>query len=141
MRYLPLAQSFFVLVAALALVSGAVSAAGKQGIVMQVNDDDPATWNQALNNAMNVQQELGKDNVQVEIVAYGPGLKMLRLDSVVNNRLSEARKSGILLSACGTTMRKENVTKKDLHPGASVVNAGVVQIMKRQREGWAYVKP
>ena len=45
----------------------------KPGFVIQVSDNDPAKWNLALNNAKNVQAELGKDNADVEIVAYGPG--------------------------------------------------------------------
>ena len=53
----------------------------KQRVVFQVSDNDPAKWNLALNNARNVQQDLGKDNVQIEIVAYGPGLNMLKAES------------------------------------------------------------
>ena len=49
----------------------------KQKVVFQVSDNDPAKWNLALNNARNIQQDLGKDNVAIEIVAYGPGLAML----------------------------------------------------------------
>jgi len=113
---------------------------GKQGLVLQVSDDDPKVWNQTLNNAMNVASELG-DKAQIEIVAYGPGLKMLMFDSVVNNRLTDASKKGIELAACGNTMKKTNVTAKDLHPNAKVVKAGVVEIMKKQEEGWSYVKP
>ena len=62
----------------------------KQRVVIQVSDTDPAKWNLALNNARNVQQDLGKDNVQVEIVAYGPGLAMLKAESKVADRLAGA---------------------------------------------------
>jgi len=55
---------------------------GRYKIVLQVSDADPAKWNLALNNARNVQEDLGKDNVEVEIVAYGPGLGMLKGDSL-----------------------------------------------------------
>ncbi len=47
----------------------------KHKVVFQVSDNDPAKWNLALNNAQNVQRDLGKENVEIEIVAYGPGLK------------------------------------------------------------------
>ena len=63
---------------------------GKQRVVFQVSDNDPAKWNLALNNAKNVQTDLGKDNVQIEIVAYGPGLSMLRAESKVAPRLAGA---------------------------------------------------
>ena len=55
-------------------------------VVFQVSDADPAKWNLALNNARNVQQDLGSDKVAIEIVAYGPGIGMLKLDSVAGGR-------------------------------------------------------
>ncbi|HCU54634.1 MAG TPA: hypothetical protein DIC36_10295 [Gammaproteobacteria bacterium] len=142
MRYFSiLLRTIFAGLIALGILSGAAQAGEKQGLVLQVSDDSPAVWNQALNNAMNVVQELGEDKVQVEIVAYGPGLKMLKFDSEVNNRLTDASKKGITLAACGNTMKKTKVTAKDLHANAKVVPAGVVEIMNKQKEGWAYVKP
>jgi len=134
------ARTATALILALGLAAGPALAAEKQGLVLQVSDDSPATWNQALNNAANVQQELG-DKVQIEIVAYGPGLKMLKFDSEVNNRLAEASKKGITLAACGNTMKKMKLTEKDLDSHAKVVKAGVLEIMEKQKEGWAYVKP
>ena len=46
-------------------------------VVMQVSDNDPGKWNLALNNARNLQTDLGAKNVEIEIVAYGPGIGML----------------------------------------------------------------
>jgi len=129
-----------ILAVVLLLAGNAVFAAGKQGLVLQVSDDDPKIWNQTLNNAMNVSKEFGK-NVDIEIVAFGPGLKMLRLDSEVSERLTEASKAGIALVACSQTMKKTKIAKKDLHPSARVVKVGVVEILARQKQGWAYVKP
>ncbi|MGH8765321.1 MAG: DsrE family protein, partial [Burkholderiales bacterium] len=76
---------------ALALPFGALGQqAAKQKVIFQVSDADPAKWNLALNNARNVQTELGKDKVLIEIVAYGPGLGMLKRESKVEGRLAEA---------------------------------------------------
>jgi uncharacterized protein len=110
-------------------------------VVLQVSDADPAKWNLALNNARNVQEDFGKGNVDVEIVAYGPGLGMLKADSKVADRLAQALDSNIGLMACENTMRNTKVTKADMYSGIRYVDAGVVHIMKRQREGWAYIRP
>lgn len=110
-------------------------------VVLQVSDGDPAKWNLALNNARNIQTDLGKDNVEVEIVAYGPGLPMLKADSKIADRLAQALDQNIGLVACENTMRNTKVTKNDMYSGIRYVDAGVVHIMKRQREGWAYVRP
>ena len=110
-------------------------------MVLQVSDNDPAKWNLALNNARNIQADLGKDNVDVEIVAYGPGLNMLKSESKVSDRLAGALDNNIGLMACENTMRNTKTTKADMYAGIGYVKAGVVHIMQRQREGWAYVRP
>ena len=110
-------------------------------VVLQVSDADPAKWSLALNNAKNIQHDLGKDNVQIEIVAYGPGLGMLKADSKVAPRLAEALDNSIGLLACENTMRNTKTTRADMYSGIAYVDAGVVHIMKREREGWAYVRP
>ena len=115
--------------------------AGKQRVVFQVSDNDPAKWNLALNNARNVQQDLGRGNVDIEIVAYGPGLGMLKMDSKVADRLAAAMDANVSLLACENTMTNTKVSKADMYGGISYVQAGVTHLMKRQREGWAYIRP
>ena len=106
-----------------------------------MTDTDTAKWNQILNNANNVQQALGKENVMIEAVANGAGLNMLKLDSEVANRMTESVKNGVILAACGTTMKAMKVSEKDLHAGVKVVPAGIVEIMQKQEAGWSYLKP
>jgi intracellular sulfur oxidation DsrE/DsrF family protein len=118
-----------------------VSAQQKQKVIFQVSDNDPAKWSLALNNARNVQQDLGKDNVQIEIVAYGPGLGMLKAESRVADRLAEALDNNVGLLACENTMTNTKVSRNDMYGGIAYVKAGVTHIMKRQREGWAYIRP
>lgn len=115
--------------------------AERQNIVLQVSDADPAKWNLALNNAENVQQALGKDKVTVEIVAYGPGIDMLKAESKVADRLNGAMDRNVALIACAASMKKAKVSEADLAGGVNVVPGGVIHIMQRQREGWAYVRP
>lgn len=110
-------------------------------VVFQVSDADPAKWNLALNNARNVQHELGLDQVEVEIVVYGPGIGMLRKDSSVGGRLSQALAAGTAVVACENTMRAVKLERSDMLEDIGYVPAGVVELMKRQREGYAYVRP
>ena len=110
-------------------------------VVLQVSDADPAKWNLALNNANNIQHDLGKGNVDIEIVAYGPGIGMLKGDSKVAARLAQALDSNIGLMACQNTMHNQKLEKADMYDGIAYVPAGVVHIMKREREGWQYIRP
>jgi len=113
----------------------------KQRLVIQVSDADPAKWTLALNNARNVQQDLGKDNVQIEIVAYGPGPGMLKAESKVADRLAAALDTNVGLIACENTMTTTHVSRNDMYAGIAYAKAGVTHIMKRQQEGWAYIRP
>lgn len=126
---------------ALAPLAAQAQKAERYKVVLQVSDADPAKWNLALNNARNIQQDLGKENVDVEVVAYGPGLGMLKAESKVADRLAQALDHNVGLVACENTMRNTKVKKEDMYAGIGYVDAGVVHIMKRQREGWAYVRP
>ena len=117
------------------------TAAKRQGIVIQVSDNDPAKWNLALNNAKNLQDDVGAANVDIEIVAYGPGIAMLKLESPTGSRIADAAKAGVKVTACENTMRGQKLTKDDMLTGISYVPAGVTEIMKKQHEGWAYLRP
>src|SRR6476620_4614546 len=123
------------------MTSAAQGAAAPNRIVIQVSDNDPGKWNLALNNARNLQTDLGAANVAIEIVAYGPGIGMLKADSVVGNRIGEALGNGVKVAACENTMRGQKLQKADMLDGISYVGAGVVEIMQRQQQGWAYLRP
>ena len=118
-------------------------------LILQVNTNDPAMMNLALNNATNVTQyykDLGA-KVTIEIVTFGPGLHMLRDDtSPVKARIKAISEStpSIAFAACGNT--RENMSKVEskeipLIAEAKVVKSGVVRVMELQEQGWSYVKP
>lgn len=119
--------------------------ARKQGLVIQVSDDNPRTWNVALNTAEQMTIELAKENIktEVEIVAFGPGINMLKFDSVVGSRMTKAARNGVALIACGNSMLNFKLPEQELYPdaGIKVVLAGAVEIMKKQQAGWFHIRP
>ena len=117
------------------------ASAQRNKVVIQVSDADPGKWNLALNNASNVQKDLGAANVEIEIVAYGPGIGMLKADSVAGNRVNEAVAAGVKVVACENTMQAQKLAKSDMLASVGYVNAGVVELMQKQQEGWAYIRP
>ena len=66
---------------------------------------------------------------------------MLKAESVVGNRIGEALGSGVKVVACENTMRNAKLSKDDMLNGIGYVGAGVVEIMQRQQQGWAYLRP
>lgn len=110
-------------------------------VVVQVSDADPHKWNLALNNADNLQHALGARHTVIEIVAYGPGIAMLKKDSPVASRVTDASLAGIQFKACQNTMRAMHLTKADMVEEAGYVPSGVVEIIQRQQQGYTYIRP
>lgn len=118
-------------------------------LILQVNTNDPAAMNLALNNATNVAQYYkdAGEKVKIEVVTFGPGLNMLRDDtSPVKSRLEEMALSTpeVSFKACGNTQEKmQKAESKDIPivRQAEVVKSGVVRVMELQEKGWTYVKP
>jgi len=109
-------------------------------LVVQVVDNDPARWKQALGIIKNLKADMGNDKLDVEIIAHGGGLKMVLLDSEVSNMLAHARKDGVVISACAASMKQQKVSEKDLYVGVRTVPFGAKQIMLRQEAGWSYLR-
>jgi intracellular sulfur oxidation DsrE/DsrF family protein len=118
-------------------------------LILQVNTNDPAAMNLALNNATNVAQYYkdAGEKVKIEVVTFGPGLHMLRDDtSPVKSRLEEMALSTpeVSFKACGNTQEKmQKAESKDIPivRQAEVVKSGVVRVIELQEKGWTYVKP
>jgi len=118
-------------------------------LVIHVDDNDKGKMNIAMNNAANVTQYYADkgQKVEIEIVAYGPGLNMLRPGkSPVEGRIKDFAGSfdNISFAACGNTMKgmsKKEGAQVTVYDFAKVVPSGVVQIMERQDQGWHYIRP
>lgn len=113
----------------------------KNKVVFQVTDNDPGKWGLALNNAGNVQAEIGPDDVDLEIVVYGPGIAMLKGGSPMAQRISAALKAGVKVVACENTMKAQHLTHADMLSDIGYVPAGVVELMQKQQQGYAYIRP
>jgi intracellular sulfur oxidation DsrE/DsrF family protein len=112
--------------------------------VLQVSQDDPARWTLAMNNAANLQAHFGPDNVDVVIVAYGPGLKMLLKNAKDATRVQSLATSGVEFDACHNTMKgmeRKLGHMPAMNSAATVVPAGVVRIGELQQKGYIYIKP
>jgi uncharacterized protein len=118
-------------------------------VIIQVSENDPRIMNLALNNAENLKgfYEQAGEAVQIEIVAYGPGLNMVRSDaSPVRDRLAAivGRPQAITVSGCGNTLNtqsKNEGKELTLLPGTNLVPTGIGRIVQLQEQGWTYIRP
>ena len=113
----------------------------KNKLVLQVSDNDPAKWALTFNNVSNVQADLGEDDVEMEVVAYGPGIAMLKAGSPMAQRITAALKTGVKVVACENTMKTQKLSYADMLPDIGYVQAGVVELMQKQQQGYDYIKP
>ena len=113
-------------------------------LVIHVPQDDPKSMVQALNMASNVPKALGMDNVIVEIVAQGPGLKLLTMESDHAERVQSLAMHDVKFSACGNTMAavaRKTGKEPVLLEGVQKVQAGVIRVMELEEQGYSYVRP
>jgi uncharacterized protein len=119
-------------------------------VAIQVDQNDPAVMNLALNNATNVFEyyRTKGELVEINIVTEGPGLYMLRDNSPVQDRIKQLKNLAfpgkIQFSACNITkqgMEKREGQSITILPEASLVPSGVITLMELQEEGWSYVRP
>jgi intracellular sulfur oxidation DsrE/DsrF family protein len=139
-------RSFFLLggagllAATLPMLASAQAAAPKNRALFQVTDNDPGRWNLILNNMHAIREGVGSEGIEIELVAYGPGVLMLKGDSVVAPRIAEALKAGVRLNACQNTMQGMKLSPAEMLPEIGYVPSGVVEVMRKQQQGWSYIR-
>lgn len=114
-------------------------------MVFQINEDNPNLWNLMLNNIGNIINEMGKDHVEIKVVAYGPGIDMFRKDrSTVIERLESLKKfagKGIAYTVCSNTMKAMKVERQDIVEFVDDFHPGIVRIVELQEKGYVYLRP
>ncbi len=122
---------------------------GTKRLAIQVSDNDPATFNKALNVATNFARGMSEKGefYEIEIVTFNAGLHLLRTDtSPVLERIESISASipEVTFSACGNTiagMTKKEGSAPPITEHAQVVSAGVVRLMELDDEGYFVIRP
>ncbi|MGE5607842.1 MAG: DsrE family protein [Bacillota bacterium] len=125
----------------LSSVAGTESKTKKHRIVLEVTRDGTDQWNGVLNNVENVQKAFGAGQTQIEVVAHGNALGfLLTSNRVMQERMKSMADAGVVFAACQNTMNRKNVTEKDLMPFVTTVDSGVAEVVRKQEDGWSYIK-
>lgn len=126
---------------ALALAEKPAAGLPADRMVFQMSEGEGGKWVTLLRNLRNIQAALGRDKVALAVVAIGPGLGMLKADSVVASEVGDAQMTGVDFVACENSMHAQHLAREDLVEGLSFAAAGYVELMRRQQQGWAYLRP
>ncbi|MCG6936835.1 MAG: DsrE family protein [Gammaproteobacteria bacterium] len=113
-------------------------------VVLQISDDDPGKQTLVLNVANNLIKAYGPDKVDVEIVAFGPGLRLMFDDNHNKGRISGLTDNGVRFAACGNTLKKMTALlgyEPKINGKARVVPGGAVRIIDLVSDGYVLIKP
>lgn len=109
-------------------------------VVIQLTSSDSLVWKGLMNNVKHLQDEW-PGNVQVEVVAHGPGIEMMMLNKTTQqNRIAELKKAGAVFAVCENTLKARELKKDAIIPEAVFVHSGVVEVVTKQEDGWSYLK-
>lgn len=111
-------------------------------VILQVNTSDPVEVNNIYYNAINLKKFYGQDNVVVELIFFGPGIRTILKDSAVApERVSSLQAYDIDFVACNNTLITMNKSPDDLLGGIRIVTSGLAEIIERRLAGWHYMAP
>ena len=113
-------------------------------IVLQISDMDPFKQTLVLNVAGNILKAYGPDQADVEIVAFGPGLRLLFEGNSNAGRIDGLVDSGVRFFACENTinnMTKTLGTPLKVNSHATSGKGGIVRIKELTDQGYLLVKP
>jgi uncharacterized protein len=116
------------------------TATSKHRIVMQLSSSDTLVWKGLMNNLKHLKAGWG-ENVQIEVVAHGPGIEMLMKNKTTQQeKIASFTKAGIVFMACENTLKEKNISKENIIAESHFVPMGIGEIVSKQELGWSYIK-
>jgi len=116
------------------------AAEGVVQAVVHVDDASAERQRLALGNVASLLDDMGVDIAEVEIACTGPAISALAASSELLGELSALRRREVALLACRNSMVAAGILSDDLLSGATVVSSGIAHLVRRQHDGWAYVR-
>ncbi|SEC82732.1 hypothetical protein SAMN05444161_1920 [Rhizobiales bacterium GAS191] len=113
-------------------------------LVMQLSDRDPKKQALVISVANNLLKAYGPDRIALEVVAFGPGIDLLRAASPSRKYVDSLVAQGVRFDVCMNTVdtiTRETGKRPKLNPNAVPVEAGVVQILSLVEAGYTLVRP
>jgi hypothetical protein len=113
-------------------------------LVIQINKNDAEMQDHILSNIVNLQKHYGMDHIDIEVVAYGPGIWLLTDKSQHAARVKSLMLQNVVFTACSNTLdaiEAKDGKRPNLLPDVEQAQAGIARIMERQEQGWSYLSP
>ncbi|MEW6010664.1 MAG: hypothetical protein CIT03_00670 [Methanobacterium sp.] len=110
-------------------------------VIFHLDENDPQRINLVLNNLNNLMQDMGEENLELELVTYGPGLQLFLKGSPFFPHMESLAGKGVIFAGCGNTIKGMGIAVSELLDSVQVVPSGVGELVKKQHQGWIYIRP
>jgi len=113
-------------------------------IVLQLSDNDPRKQALVISVANNLLKFYDPDKVAIEVVAFGPGIDVLRSESPARKQVESLISQGVRFDVCLNTVdtiERETGRRPEIIPAATPVQVGVGQILFLTENGYTLVRP
>ena len=125
-------------------MAGADKPFAEHHLVLQLSDRDPAKESLVISVAYNLLKAYGPDKIAIEVVAFGPGIDLLRAGNANRARVDSLISQGVQFDVCMNTIdtiERETGKKVELNPKAVPVQVGVGRILTLTEKGYTLVRP
>ncbi|MFZ3070909.1 MAG: DsrE family protein [Anaerolineaceae bacterium] len=114
----------------------------KYQVVFHLDEEAETKVNFVLNNLVNLLIDLGEENVDIELLANGPAVKAFqKSNGELAGRVRQLADQNVVFAMCNNALKLFDLSSESLVEEAVVVPAGVSELVKKQSEGWAYIRP
>jgi uncharacterized protein len=113
-------------------------------IVLQLSENDPKKAGLVISVANNLMKFYDPDKVAIEIVAFGPGIDLLKPDNPARKAVESLVAQGVRVDICLNTidtLERESGKRPQFIAAATPVQVGVAQILHLTENGYTLVKP
>jgi len=115
----------------------------KTKVVFHIDWDDEKALIMALNNMENLLKEIPAKEAMIYLVANGVAVELFKLDRAAqySSRIEKLSDVGVHFCLCNNSIRNLGINRDELISSCEIIPAGILELIRLQAEGCAYVKP
>ncbi len=115
----------------------------KLKVVFHIDGDNNELLTMALNNMENLLKEVSPEETDIYLVANGTAVKLFQRKraSLYASRIKKFFDSGVRFLLCNNSLKNMNIRSDELLKTCEIVTAGILELIRLQTDGCAYIKP
>lgn len=106
--------------------------------------DELHKWGLLLKNINNLLRAIDIEKSNIEVLANAEAVKFYNLSTALNTDITamkELNSKKVKFVACNNALNSYGIKKDDLIDFVDIVPVGVLELINKQKESYAYIKP